>query len=351
MQIFLAICATFITLFALLPLLKKDAWWIRVFDYPRVQLLVLALCCMGGVGYFFQPIDAILDFLLLGVLSLVILYLLYCIYPYTPLAPKQVVALKGEVDPANCCSIVVYNVYMYNQNWAAFLNIIAEVQPDLLLLMETDKKWQQGLQPLEKDYPYHIHHPLDNTYGMLLYSKLELKAANIHFLIEREVPSIHTQVILPSGTAFQLYGIHPKPPVPGESNKSTKRDAELLVIGKMAKNNPLPAVVAGDLNDVAWSYTSTLFLKMSQLLDPRKGRGFFHTFHARIPFLRFPLDHVFHDPDFQLVNMKRLANCGSDHFPIFIQLCYKPSKSYQQEPMSASKEDKKLADKKIAKVL
>jgi hypothetical protein len=80
----------------------------------------------------------------------------------------------------------------------------------------------------------------------------------------------------------------PRPPVP--PTPSYGRDAELVLIGREIDGASRPAVVAGDLNDVAWSSTTTLFQKISGTLDPRVGRGLYNSFHAKSPLLRFPLD-------------------------------------------------------------
>ena len=141
--------------------------------------------------------------------------------------------------------------------------------------------------------------------------------------------------------------MHPTPPVPGENPKSTERDKEILKVAKSAKNSKLPVIVAGDLNDVAWSYTTLLFSKISGLLDPRRGRGFFNTFNAKHKLMRFPLDHIFCSNDFTLLDIKRLSNCGSDHFPMYIKLQYEPRAAAIQEEPQADSSDLKTASEKI----
>ncbi len=83
-----------------------------------------------------------------------------------------------------------------------------------------------------------------------------------------------------------------------------------------------PAIVAGDLNDVAWSRTNELFQEVSGLLDPRVGRGLYSTYNAHRPLLRWPLDHVFFEPSFEVEALRRMGHIGSDHFPVFISLCH-----------------------------
>ncbi len=243
-------------------------------------------------------------------------------------------------------SIMISNVYQYNSNTDGCLKIIYNANPDVVLLLETNSKWKQGTDELEQKYPYHIKVPQENTYGMLLYSKFKLTDSYVKFIVEDDIPSIHTTVILKNRTAVRLYGVHPTPPSPTENVRSTERDKELLLLADIVKEQNKPTIVMGDLNDVAWSHTTNLFLKMSGLLDPRRGRGFFNSFHAKYPFMRFPLDHAFISPEFKLNNIKRLNNYGSDHFPIFIEVQYEPQKADSNNVIQADEDDIKEAGEK-----
>jgi endonuclease/exonuclease/phosphatase (EEP) superfamily protein YafD len=238
------------------------------------------------------------------------------------------------------------NVWQFNKQAKAYLQNIYLADPDVVLLLETDQWWDIKTAELAHKYPYHIKVPQENTYGMILYSKLELQDGKIEFLVEKDVPSIHVKAVLPCGQKVQLYCVHPTPPVPQENPRSTERDKELLMVAERAKKCKLPVIVMGDLNDVAWSYTTALFCKISGLLDPRKGRGFFNTFHAQHYFLRFPLDHVFCSTDFKLIYIKRLEAAGSDHFPMFVKLQFEKSASLEQPEPKADQDEIELAEEK-----
>ncbi|NNF19056.1 MAG: endonuclease/exonuclease/phosphatase family protein, partial [Flavobacteriaceae bacterium] len=187
-------------------------------------------------------------------------------------------------------------------------------------------------------YPHAVEVPKDNTYGMLLYSKLPLRKAKVKYLVHDSIPSIHAEVVLPSRDKLQLYCIHPTPPMPQENPTSTARDADMMIIAKLSRSSELPVIVLGDFNDVAWSRTTELFEEVSGLLDIRKGRGLYNTYNAKNPIMRWPLDHIFVSPDYRYLHMERGKKIGSDHFPVYVELHYEPSGADVQTPPKASAE-------------
>jgi endonuclease/exonuclease/phosphatase (EEP) superfamily protein YafD len=219
------------------------------------------------------------------------------------------------------------------------------LEPDVLLAMETDAWWDRELSALEGDYPHRVREPLENTYGMHLFSKLELVDPEVRHLLEDDVPSIHAGIRLRSGAVIEFHGVHPKPP--DVDQDTAERDAELLIVGREVRKHGGAAIVAGDLNDVAWSRTNRLFQEISGLLDPRIGRGLFSTFNARWPLLRWPLDHVFFDETLALIELRRMGRIGSDHFPIYIALCHKPEAAARQSAPQPDAEDEQEADEAI----
>ncbi|TPE44712.1 endonuclease/exonuclease/phosphatase family protein [Pontibacter mangrovi] len=344
MQLSLIILGFVFTLFSFLPLIPSPLWWIRVLDFPRLHVaMFLSIILAAYVVYF--GIESTQEIAMIAVWGLAILNELRYIINFTPL--MKIEALRTEQKhPANSFTLMISNVRMVNQKYDKFLERVQEARPDMLIMNEPGHEWHDHVcKVLDKEYPYSIKKPLDNTYGMLLWSKNKLHDSEVRYLVEDGIPSFYTVVELPSGDKFCLFTVHPQPP--RLMLNTEPREAELLLVAKQAKKTPYPAVVAGDLNDVAWSRTTKLFKQISGLIDPRVGRGFYNTYNAFVPIFRYPLDHVFYDPQFRLVNLRRLDKFGSDHFPILITLNYEPHREQEQEHPTADKEEKQEANELI----
>jgi len=252
----------------------------------------------------------------LAINAALLAYQLYWIVPYTRLGKKQVRGIKSTTD-APKIKIITSNVLMTNKSSQKLLNLIEHYQPDVLVTLESNQWWEDSLSSLHDNYPYRIARPLDNLYGMHVYSKYKLSEIRVMDLIQRDIPSMHCHIHISADTKVKCHFLHPAPPSPTENETATPRDKELLLIAGEVKPKQEPTIVTGDLNDVAWSPTTRAFRKKSGLLDPRMGRGFFNTFHAQHVLARWPLDHIFHSDHFRLIDIKRLPSIDSDHFPLY----------------------------------
>lgn len=340
---------TFLTvLVTVLPLSKIQHWMIRDWDFPRLQILGLSFLILLSI-LFFLKFDNTSAWLLTIIILLVMAWQIWWIIPYTPIWNKEV-KKSTHYDKKTSLSIITSNVLTTNKNSQALIDLVNEYKPDILLTLESDKWWEKELEVIEKEMPYTVKYPLDNLYGIHLYSKLKLHDPEISFLVEKDVPSIHVALELRNGEKVRAHFLHPAPPSPTENTESSERDAELIIVAKSISKTDQPTIVTGDLNDVAWSSTTRLFRKISGLLDPRIGRGIFNTFHANYPLLRWPLDHLFHSKHFTLHSIKRLSHIGSDHFPLYTSLVLHHTEGKNQEGLTAEMEDferaKEITEKK-----
>jgi endonuclease/exonuclease/phosphatase (EEP) superfamily protein YafD len=329
----------------LLSLSRSPHWFVRGWDFPRVQIAMIASgagalyswCCSEG---------ALHDKLFLAAVLACVAWQVARIFPYTPVAPVRVQPSR-RTSSENRVRLLISNVQMENTAHERLLRLVRDTDPDVLLAVETNERWVQALQALTADYPYVVRRPQDNWFGMVLFSRLPLLESKVEFLVQDDIPSVFAVLEL-AGDRIVLRGLHPRPPEPLRDQDSTPRDAELVLVGRwIAKQNGAPTIVAGDLNDVAWSATTQLFLRLSGLLDPRMGRGLYSTYNARNPLVRWPLDHLFHSNHFRLVELRRCDDIGSDHFPVLVELSYEPEAPAEQQESKTESGDQKEADDRL----
>ena len=342
MLLILSLAALLIVLLSLLPETRFTHWVVRGLDFPRLQIAVAALvllilqCTLLDLGHpgSWAGISAV---------AVALGWQLKWVLPYTPLWKKEVKKTTVE-DPDRQISIITANVLTPNHDSEKLIALVRKFRPDVLVTLESDQWWQDRLDVLEDEMPHTLKCPLDNLYGMHLYSRLPFTEGTIEYLVKDDIPSMHCCMALRSGEKIRMHFLHPEPPSPTESEHSAPRDAELAIVARSVAESDQPLIVTGDLNDVAWSPTTRLFRHISGLLDPRVGRGFFNTFHADFPFLRWPLDHIFHSAHFTLSDIQRLPHIGSDHFSLYTRLNFTPLKGKAQEGEEPDAEDRERAD-------
>jgi endonuclease/exonuclease/phosphatase (EEP) superfamily protein YafD len=190
----------------------------------------------------------------------------------------------------------------------------------------------------------------DGGTGLMLWSRIPLVNSQIRYLVSNSRPSIFAQVKLDDYGVLNYVGLHPLPPglpVDDDAGRhdSRIRDAELMLVAEMVADQPDATwIVSGDFNDVAWSHTTQMFQRLSGLKDPKVGRGFYNTYHAMYPWLRFPIDQVFISSNGSIAEMGRFHPAGSDHFAITAAI------KFAHQPMAyptASSADMRQAEEMI----
>ena len=338
----IAVIGGLLVLVTALPMVPTNDWWVRMWDFPRVQIAALLGLALITIPLLLRRRRRETWGLAFGV-AIALAYQLTWIWPYTPLHSVQV-ELTVSCAPESSVRLLVANVLMSNRRAEPLLEHVSRLNPDVVLLVETDTWWDERIAPMKARYPFVLSRPRDDFYGLHLFSRFELVNPEVRFLLDDYVPSVKAGVRLPSGSLIELYGVHPRPP---SHQDTARRDAELLITAREMRATRPPSIVAGDLNDVAWSRTTRLFLETGGLLDPRIGRGPYPTYNAKWPLLRWPLDHIFFEREFGFTELSVLDDIGSDHFPIFAALCHNPAASALREPPDLEGEDVRAASEAL----
>ncbi|MBT8295670.1 MAG: endonuclease/exonuclease/phosphatase family protein [Gramella sp.] len=308
----LVILASLLSLFYNLPY-----WYSKLLDFPRVQYLILGIIFLIIFLIMTRKWNWPASLLALGLISAILIQSIK-IFPYW-FGEKTVPDAAQNYPEENAVSVLLANVLIENKKAGKFLKVAKDTDADIMIVMEVNDWWLDALEPLKDDYEFVVEQPNDEAYGMAIYSRLAFKNVQKKYIKHKNVPSYHIKIALESGKEFMLHAVHPVAPMPSDKYPDNVGDAEieLVRVGEMVAAESLPAMVAGDFNDVSWSNTSRLFEEDGELNNVRLGRGLFNTFDANSSFMRWPLDHYFVSKEFQLVEIKLLDKIGSDHFPIY----------------------------------
>ena len=123
----------------LLPLSRHEHWWIRAWDFPRLQIVAASLSVLVVLvvaGAMADTTGQLLALALFGCIA----YQLAIILPYTRLWRVEIPA--SRIPPnKRTLSFLVVNVLMSNRAADRLLALVHSHAPDLVLALETDHWW------------------------------------------------------------------------------------------------------------------------------------------------------------------------------------------------------------------
>lgn len=219
--------------------------------------------------------------------------------------------------PAQGVRVLVANVYTANRQHARLCRVVQRAAPDVVALLEVNRRWWEALSPLRATHP-HVHAvPRSDNFGVALLCRWPFVAETV-FWGRARVPSIRARVQTPSGLVTVVV-THPVPP--GSDEGHALRNDQLRAVADAVRRSSGPLVLLGDLNTTMWSVAYRRFADSSGLVNARRGSGALPTWPTHLPLLLIPLDHVLYTPStLRPLSCQLGEDVGSDHLPLLAEL-------------------------------
>lgn len=229
-----------------------------------------------------------------------------------PYWPREAAAAAAP----NEIALMTVNLYGGNDEHARFVELARRERPDVLLLLEYNARWASALERVSREYPHRIIAEREDYFGMALFSRIPLADAQVIELLG--VPVIDARLDLGDAGAARFVGVHLQPPM--SAHEAHERNAQLDLLGELARKEPGPLIVAGDFNVTPYSPVLSSWLEDTGLTDARRGRGFGMSWPTSLPVLGIPIDHFLVSEDFLVVAHYYGPAFGSDHYPVLTRL-------------------------------
>lgn len=132
----LVVLGALLVLTTVLPIVPSNDWWIRMWDFPRMQVAAL-------LGLVLVAVPLTLNWRrrrtwgLVSAVAVALAYQLVWIWPHTPLHPVQV-ELTPYCPSDATVRLLTANVLMTNRQAEPLLEHVRRLDPDVVLLVETD---------------------------------------------------------------------------------------------------------------------------------------------------------------------------------------------------------------------
>jgi endonuclease/exonuclease/phosphatase (EEP) superfamily protein YafD len=210
--------------------------------------------------------------------------------------------------------VMSFNLLSDNTNYDEVIGFIAAEDPDVVVLHEASRPWEEALEAANLDYEITRGRTDDLIFGSLVLAKPGSEVQSFGFQVS-DPRAI--EVVLHSGVA--VLGIHPLAPFPDDQTERRRFQFEFASLWAASRDGP--RVIVGDFNASPWSDPFRRLRIDSGLRNSQAGFGLELSYPAQAsPLLQVSIDHLLHSSDLAVADRRLGPPLGSDHFPLVVDL-------------------------------
>ncbi len=210
--------------------------------------------------------------------------------------------------------VMSFNLLSENTNYDEVIGFIAAEDPDLVVLQEASRPWEEALEAANFDYEITRGRTDDLIFGSLVLTRPGSEVQSFGFQIS-DPRAI--EVVLPSGVA--VLGIHPLAPFPDDQTARRRFQFEFASLWSASREGP--RVIVGDFNASPWSDPFRRLRTDTGLRNSQAGFGLELSYPAQAsPLLQVSIDHLLHSSELAVVDRRLGPPLGSDHLPLVVDL-------------------------------
>ena len=229
--------------------------------------------------------------------------------------PANASTFSGPTD----LTLMSVNLRAGNDDDARLIELVHEISPDAIVLLEVTPEWVRALTALGRDYPASHFVARQDAFGIGILSRVPMTA--VESLDLRGAPALDVRLAVGGAGTLRLIGVHLWPPV--AAHLAHERNAQLDELAGLVAGASEPLAVTGDFNITPYAPRLSAWLEQTGLDDPRRGHGFAVSWPASFPLLGIPIDHSFVNEHVMASEPRRSAAFGSDHYAITTSLSFR----------------------------
>jgi endonuclease/exonuclease/phosphatase (EEP) superfamily protein YafD len=234
-----------------------------------------------------------------------------------PVLPYVVPAHHHRSEGLPRLRLLQINVHTANRRHEAVEELVMSERPDILALLEVNRRWLEALASLHRHYPHRIERPQDDNFGIAVFSRFPIDDLSLR-------PLHHDGIYMALGrfslgsTPVTLAVAHAVPPAGPEY--AALRNEQLGELSEILRSFRGEIILLGDLNTSPWSPVHRRLERSTGLHNSARGFGLLPTWPAGFRPLMIPLDHCLLSSGLRAVAFEAGPEVGSDHLPVLVDI-------------------------------